>query len=435
MSAEGVGTLKLPEGCPCISSVAQNFAYYDPPMIESVQSSFEEVRLGLSGSVKSPPYVFKLDAQEKAFMCLNTLSMYVRAKIVKGDGTALGDSDRVLLCNNALHSMFANVETTVNGITVNPQSSSNIPHKSMMESLLSYEGSNNGAFKAWRFESEVDHMDDFNDDSYDDRVAICAGSREFDLCGPICADVLRSDNHLAPGNRLSLKFTRSADAFVLNSEVSEEYQLVITKIYLQMRLLHVFDGALPAIVKEHVAQKYMSSYTQIRTYALPDGQTSISRSLFSGGKLPKQVIVGMVTTAAMTGDYSLNPFNFEHFNIKSINLKMNGLLIPQDALEPSFGKGLFMRELNHLYMNTGKYRSNAGNSIRYDQFGNGHTLFPFDLTPDMCNGFHLHAGNQGSLHVQISWAFPTLRAITLIVYAAFDQVLMINGSNVQVSKF
>jgi len=435
MSAEGVGTLRLPEGCPCVSSVAQNFAYYEPPMIESVQSSFKEIRVMPSGGVSTAPYTFKFDAQKKGFMCLNTLSMYVRAKVVKGEGETLGVADKVLLANNGLHSMFSNVQTTINGISLNPQSAFHIPHKSMIESLLSHEGTNNGAFRAWRFESEYDQMDEFDRPGFKDRLKVCAESKEFDVCGPVCADFLRSDNHLAPGNTLKLKFTRSADAFVLNSEVDETYKLVIKDIYLQMRILYVFENALPAVVKGTNMQRYISTYTELRMLPLPAGQTSIKPALYTGGNLPKQIVIGMISTAAATGSYGLNPYNFQHFDIKSINLKMNGLTIPEEALKPNFDKFLFLREYNHLYMNTGKYRSNAGNSIRYDQFTNGHTLFPFDLTPDMCNGFHLHAGNQGTLHLEISWIDSTKEAITIVVYAAFDQVVMISKGKLEVSIF
>jgi len=436
MSSEGIGTLKLPDGCPCVSSVAQSFAYYDPPMIESVQSSFSEIQVIPRGGLTGP-YEFNLEAKSKAFTCLNTMSMYVRAKIVQANGTNLAPADKVLLANNALHTLFSNVETKLNGTTINPQSSHDIPHKSMMESLLSYENTNNGAFQAWRFEEENDvgKMDDYTGKSYKARIKLCAASKEFDMCGPVCSDFLRSDNHLAPGNSLYLKFTRAPDALVINSTTGNNYELKITSIYLQVRLLTLFDKAIPSVIKGNAIQKYISNYTEMRLIALAAGQTSIDKLLFSGGRLPKQVIVGMALTDAVNGSYALNPFNFQHFDIKSINLKMNGMPIPQEALTPDFTKRLTMRELNHLFMNTGKYRVNAGNSIRDDQFRDGCTLFPFDLTPDMCNGFHLHAGNQGTLHLQLGWSSPTTQAITVLVYSAFDQVVFAGNDKVEVSIF
>jgi len=77
-------------------------------------------------------------------------------------------------------------------------------------------------------------------------------------------------------------------------------------------------------------------------------------------------------------------------------------------------------------MNTGKYRTNSTNCITIDNFKNGCTLFPFDVTVDQCNMHHMHAGSEGTLDVEVSWQKALEEAITVIVYSASNQAIMVN---------
>ena len=61
-----------------------------------------------------------------------------------------------------------------------------------------------------------------------------------------------------------------------------------------------------------------------------------------------------------------------------------------------------------------------------DNFKNGCTLFPFDTTADQCNMQHMHAGSEGTLDVEVTWDKALEEVITVIVYAASNQVIMLN---------
>ena len=141
--------------------------------------------------------------------------------------------------------------------------------------------------------------------------------------------------------------------------------------------------------------------------------------------MPKQVIIFLVDTNAQLGHHHLNPFRFYHHQLNRINLKINGASVPQEPLTPNFYNGLFMREYHHLFSNTGKNRISGGNCISPDCFGDGGAIFPFDLTPDQCNGHHVHAGTDGCLELQMNWAHPLTEAITIMAYAVFDQIVLI----------
>ena len=117
---------------------------------------------------------------------------------------------------------------------------------------------------------------------------------------------------------------------------------------------------------------------------------------------------------------------FQHFNVGSINLRVNGKSIPAEPLRPNFTSPtpLVNRELTHLFMNTGSYRMDKGNCITRTQFLSGATLFPFDLNPDLCNGYHIHIAESGVINLEITWRDALAKAITILAHLSYDEIVI-----------
>ena len=77
----------------------------------------------------------------------------------------------------------------------------------------------------------------------------------------------------------------------------------------------------------------------------------------------------------------------------------------------------------HLFMNTGSFRMDKSNLITLKQFQNGASLFPFDMTPDVCNWAHLHAAQTGKIELHIHWREALTHPVTIIVYLRYSQML------------
>ena len=65
--------------------------------------------------------------------------LYLQAKITKQDGTNLDANDPVGPVNLLLHSLFSQVDISLNGIQVTT-STNTYPYRAMLETLLSYGG-------------------------------------------------------------------------------------------------------------------------------------------------------------------------------------------------------------------------------------------------------------------------------------------------------
>ena len=429
---EGVGSLRLPEGCRCETSVARNFDYFSPIPVESAQKSQVEIELEPANGLSSTPFTFTFQSDDESFLSLGSIYMYCRAQVVNSDGSTLSSTDMVAPVNNLLHSMWSKIETRVNGVEINAASATEIPYKAMMETLLSVEGTNNHFLRAGMFYQDTAKLYDANDETNlgfkARKFQMKADSHlGFSMCGPVCSDFLRSDNHLAPGNTLTLSFERMSNQFCLLSSTSgKDYKLIIHDIRLYGRRIKLYPEAFYNVMtKSATLQRYMSTYSEVKEYPVRSGIKTWSANIFSTGSLPKQIIVGMVDTDAKQGSLSKNPFNFKHNNLSQINLKINGTRVPQEALKPDFTNNLIMRTYQSLFLNTGKNKINSGNCISVEDFVNGCALFPFDLTPDQCNMFHTHAGHTGSMELEIKWDVALPVTTTIVVYAASDQAVML----------
>lgn len=431
-STEGIGSMKLPDNCACVSSISKNFDYYSPVPVETSQGSFFEERVTPTNGLASDPYEFVFEAMGDHFMMLNTMHMVVKAKVTHMDGRKIQKSDDVAPVNNMLNSMWETIETRVNDVVINPATSYNIPYKSIMENILSLEDSDKSFIQPSMFVMDegksFDTIGDANAGFKKRKAMMTVDPTDhiFEMAGPICNNFLRADNHLAPGNKLSLRFSRAPDSFCLMSGANKKVKMDILDVALYVRRIRLNQASLKSVMKMNSDQKYLTAYTEVREFPLTTGIRNWRMRITAGGHIPKQIVVGFVLTESRMGSFSKNPFNFQHFNLSSINLKKNGMRIPQEPLTPDFSRGKCQREYNHLFMNTGKYRTNSNNCVTIDNFKNGCTLFPFDTTADQCNMQHMHAGSEGTLDVEVTWDKALEEAITVIVYAASNQVIMLN---------
>ena len=54
------------------------------------------------------------------------------------------------------------------------------------------------------------------------------------------------------------------------------------------------------------------------------------------GKVPSKLIIGMVSNSAYSGDFSKNPFNFQHMNANYLEVTVDGQPVPNRPLKPNF---------------------------------------------------------------------------------------------------
>ena len=196
--------------------------------------------------------------------------------------------------------LWEHVEVSLNDRILNPVSSAYANYKSYMETILSYDDqARNGFLRAGLF--ALDNPGQFDTCSvgvnplnpgYRERYNLVRGSGTFDMTAPIAADFLRCDNHLAPNNQLTIKLSRANDEFLLmrSAAAPTTYKLRILDLRIRWVAVRLSDTVpVPRI------ERYITTRTELGVESLPAGLGRKTISVFSGGKMPKSVIVAMVS--------------------------------------------------------------------------------------------------------------------------------------------
>jgi hypothetical protein len=144
--------------------------------------------------------------------------------------------------------------------------------------------------------------------------------------------------------------------------------------------------------------------------------SSVSISNICSGVTPSRVVLGLVKNTDYDGTLSSSPFFFRHYDLKRITLKVSSVSVP-------YSSGLSMDYKNNNYLEA--YWSLFQNiqekscDITYAEYKEGHTLYAFDLSPDMCNGDHVSLQRDGTLELDLDFAAALTDAVSVIFYMEF----------------
>lgn len=99
--------------------------------------------------------------------------------------------------------------------------------------------------------------------------------------------------------------------------------------------------------------------------------------------LPSKVVIGLVSQKAANGDYTANPFNFQHFNVTNVSMKKNGVEVVWVSIEClDFGINRnYTVAYVRLFEISDKWLKDMGLNISLADFGKGYTCIVFSLDP------------------------------------------------------
>ena len=121
--------------CECTKSELDLFSV--PPTQSSMeQGSWVEYH-PLTAVRDGSPIEFEISGSGEDYIDFANTMLYVKAKITANDGANLGADAAVGPGNLFLHSMFLQVDISLNGTLVTP-STNTYPYRAMFETLLSY---------------------------------------------------------------------------------------------------------------------------------------------------------------------------------------------------------------------------------------------------------------------------------------------------------
>ena len=379
------------------------------------------------------PFEFSIPGSNE-YTLLPLTRLHGTCQIVRKDGSILPDDTEFSTVNLFPHALFSQVDLEIDG--VNLSSHDNLyRYKAYLETLLSYgtEAKKSQLTTSHFVKDTAHNFENFSDGNkgYARRRKDVVGSRIFDFCVNPHIDFLHTSKVLPSGIPIKIKLTRSSDSFSILSASDEDLSVKIHSLSLFVYRIQPSES-----VRQHHNKLFNKknalfpiTKTLCKKYTVPSGLSSANQPNLINGLLPRQIVIGFVKADALNGAYKLNPFNFQHFDCNFIALRVNGLQIPAKGYRPNFewGKELVRRELRSLYDNIGvnDASDDVGCNLNVWDFIGGYTLFSFDLTPDKCNGSHLHENSTGIVDLEILFSKPLEEAITVLCYTAHESIIAI----------
>ena len=387
------------------------------------------------------PIEFLVKGSGEDYIDLANTYIHVQVKVVKEDGQDLtdADDDKVTPVNLFLQALFSEVDITLNGVLVTT-STNTYPYRAYIETLLNYGRDAKATQLALSmFYSSVsggkfDLAGEIDDKGLRKRMDAIKRSRTLDMVGRIHADLFTQEKFLINGVDMRLRFVRSKDAFALIAKPTQadgvipKYRIKIQHASLFLRRARVNPAIQLAIAKSIQVSSCKYNIKRIITQVVsaPQGNFNIIKDNLFVNQRPTRLVVALVDSSAFNGNYSQSPFEFKHYKINSLALYLDGQQIPTKALKPDFVNKNYARSYLSLFMGTGSSWKDIGNSISYDAYAEGYTMFCFDLSPSLTDGDMVEPLKTGSLRLEINMKEPLENPIHIILYAQMDSCIEID---------
>ena len=413
-----------------------------PPTQTAVEKVFYQEVRPISQITGSAPVEFLISGQNgMEYVDLKRSKLFVKVKITNADGSHLSDTQYVGPVNQLIYSMFSSLEITLQGKTIT-STISHYPYKCMIETLLSFgsEAKKSQLTSQLFLKDRSGHLDD-NDVNKGQNTALYkraqyfASSKTVDMEGPLKADVCNMNRYILNQVAIGIRFHRmKGDFCLMTNELGPDLQVAIEDIILKVCKLQVNPAVIygHAEVMKSVPALYPYTRTEVKMMAIPSGQVNFTWDNMFQGVRPNKLIVGFVDSRAVAGSFSLNPFNFQHFNLNRLCLYVDNIPVSENAMRLNFEANSGITTIpafTNMYEAMGKWLTDSGNQLNRDDIAEGYALYCFEIEPQFGYEEHymtlLKQGNT-RLEAQFSTALPL--TTTCVVYATFPALFSITGA-------
>ena len=382
------------------------------------------------------PIEFIIGGSTEDYINVGNTSLYVSFKVVQEDGKAVDQTKDFVGVNNlSIATLFSDASLKI-GDTQVQGGASDYPYRAYFQTAMQFTPDAQQSHMlamGWR-KDEAGKFDKVANTGFADRMNLVGNSNTIELVGPLYFDFFNQDRHLISATPMRIKLIPNKPEFVLNSYgtvaggSAMKFKIVFEKVILYVERLEMN----PSVINGHARglqtqnAHYYINHSQLLTYTIPKGQKSYTKDQLFTDLCPKMIMVAMVDNDAFNGSYAKNPFHFQHYNLNKFALFRDGRCIPGHPFEPDFTNNLYLRSYVHTMRAFNYSNSDDTNGLTPQEWGNGYTIYAFDLTPDReVSSACLHANVGNNLRLELNFAKALPNTINVLIYAISDSQIEI----------
>lgn len=431
-----------------ICHVSELDLFSSNPMQLSVIESRENVYSPLSSLDNASVIQFHVPGSSEYYTDLNNIYLRVKLQILKADGGVYKEtkdgsnppiytekrSEQPGLINNTLHSLFKTLRVSLNGTVVNEIQNYHV--KSYIDALLNFSNDQqNTSLITQGFAKDT--KDQFDKVAGENSGLLTRKHRMdnsviFELYGRLNADIFNQPKLLMNGVSMDILLTLESLPFLLLESPDKTSIIKFHEANLHVRHVKVNPQfALDTYKMLHTGRNAIYPFTrsEIKTYTVPKGLNSVELNNVFNGLQPTNFVMCMVENEAWTGNKGKNPYNFAHFNCKTITFNLNGVPVQPSPLDHTFASlGGFSRTYAEFLKACGAYLTEKTGLIEPEDYRKGYFLVPVNLSPrqildeNLCDEIH----REGSFGINLVFNSPLPSSVTIIIYAEYNETLKID---------
>lgn len=411
---------------------------FEPPVIQSAvqRSLIVEYRpTSHLSAAQDTPIHFRLGGDSRNYLDLEKTRLFVKAKIVNDDGTALEKGEgkpEVAPVNLTLQSMWSMIELKLSGKTMSMMCNGCYPYIAMLQTLLrNSETAKSGHLSAQMFFKDNNMDDTTLNVGFIERLKKFQKSQSVTMEGPLMVDFFSTPRYILCNTPIDLTLYRSRPEFLLmTAKDDKKYKFVIEDICLKAKYIEVHPGVISGhseALKRSANAIYPYTKVDCKCFNIPKDSTSFSFDNIFNNSTPQKVICAFVEAEAFSGKLSKNAFNFQHFNLSQIELNIDGVSAPSRPLDFVFDADGTQAATPYLRMYDCVGASNNplfGIGLSLADYCEGHTIICFPLNALDKN--YLEVNRTANVTIQGTFQKALESSVTLLVYSESPTVAEID---------
>lgn len=380
---------------------------------------------------------FNISGTSSDYILLSKTRLHVKLRLLKNDGNYVDSLDNVALVNLSLHSLFRQVDVMLNQKLITSSIGVNYPYKAMIDVLLNYNHDvkdsqlqTEGYFKDTPF-----YMDDVqaNTGHVQRKKLTQHGIADFESALHI--DVAQQPKAILNGVQITVKLFQHDDSFRLLSADGAPFGIEIVDAVLKVCNVKVKPSV--TVAQDEVIAKTPAIYpfwkSDIKTFSIAQGSYTFSVDDIFHGQVPARLFLALTSSAAYSGDYSKNPFNFHHYHLNYLELAVDGQSVPTVAFQPKYQDNPDIEDQTlstgyvHEFLSLFKasYPQAEGNWIQRADYPGGYAIYVFDLKPGVEDKLFSTA-QAGHTRLSARFEKPLPEPVTVIAYGVFPSEFKID---------
>ena len=354
-----------------------------PNVLVNYESGFDQEIYPQVGS-RGPTLDFLICGDQRNCIDLNFLQLGLQVAIYTPDGKdriKASDASKVVFANNALHSLFSQVEVYANGILIS-DSNNTYHHRAFLETELTTNSDSKETWAACQgYTYDPEPSSDANKSEWlQYRLKdTLTGDYTFNFYGSLYVDFFSCEKLMLPEVDIRIKLYRASNEFSLISlgdDSDKMFTAVIEKASLFVRKITVTESVRlsieRALLKAPARYPYIESLC--KSFIMQSGQNSFVKESIFGTEPIRRLTLCMVANDKFRGSKDTNPFLYHKYDMKRIEIiRGNGLPIAGTPVDTENNVRIYHNSLTALGF------KNGGNKISLKDFANKF-IVTFDLT-------------------------------------------------------